>query len=110
MSLDHTGEMTEADGPGAPWMVRSEDQYGQAAMTTTTYEYLPAGDAPTKIVFTGTCPRCTHLFTFEWPLEIFRGDTEDSVVVLCVCASPHAGRPDGESAGCGAYWSSRVQS
>lgn len=53
----------------------------------------------------GPCPRCHHgLWTDVGP-EIAIGLTPEGIEFLlyCNCAEPHEGRPETETAGCGAY-------
>ncbi|SRR6266508_1056207 len=109
MTTDPSQPPNQPDGPDSPWADHSEERFGQLAMSTTTYEYVPPGDDRTKVIFAGRCPRCTHEFTFEWPLEVLRGATRESIEVLCQCASDHKGRPEGEKRGCGAYWASEIE-
>lgn len=94
-----------------PWMVDSRAEYGERAALTIPYQAVPP-NVPEDLVFDGPCPRCSHEFTYKWPLVVVRGATAlqssgTPVVVRCQCGSDHPGRPEKQS-GCGAFWKVRV--
>ncbi|MEV7418586.1 hypothetical protein [Streptomyces sp. NPDC089919] len=60
---------------------------------------------PDGAVLSGACPRCACPFDFTYVRRAYRHrpGAPVTVPVLCVCDTPHTGRPPGEE-GCGAYW------
>ncbi|MER7764038.1 hypothetical protein [Streptomyces sp. NPDC097619] len=88
-----------------PYLEVTDAAYAPAYVTG-----LRRDDTADGAVLTGTCPRCGCAFAFTYTRRVFRhprprsGRVDGATVpVLCVCGSPHEGRPEGEE-GCGAYW------
>ncbi|MEU7017612.1 hypothetical protein [Streptomyces sp. NPDC046385] len=71
---------------------------------------LQVTDTRDGAVLSGSCPRCACPFDFTYTRRVFRYPRPGgryapavTVPVLCVCETPHEGRPADEE-GCGAYW------
>jgi hypothetical protein len=104
---DAVGQGDSPHGDDLPWRDESRPEYGQLAATSIPYEPIPP-DEPEQLVFEGDCPRCTHRFTYRWPLVVVRSAAPvaprgEQVIVWCRCRSGHPGRPGGRD-GCGAFW------
>lgn len=105
-------------------------EWNALAADTANVELAPDERAPTTIIVTGACPRCTHPTAHVDPIVAVRGldngEDDDAgavlrqalrragagvtardVLVTCGCTTAHPGAPEG-TPGCGAVWSLHV--
>lgn len=84
-----------------PYEDATADVYAVKAAASFTVTHIAAGLRH----LTGPCPRCGALIEIPVVDTVYKTRAGDGPIeaVVCTCAEPHPGRPEGH-VGCGAYW------
>lgn len=92
-----------------PYQETTDPRYAAAAAAVFEIREQVTGG----LTLRGPCPRCHTEIEIPVVARVVRGlawgpgtpaeDEPDVEPVICTCAEPHGGRPEGR-VGCGAYW------
>ncbi len=90
-----------------PYLEMTDPGYAATAAAAFEIEEYENGTLSLR----GPCPRCLAQIEIPVVSRVVRGLTQPAVTpdsaevepVICTCAEPHGGRPEGR-VGCGAYW------
>jgi hypothetical protein len=97
------------EGPAVePYLEVTRPEYATIAAAAFEIEEYKSG----SVALRGPCPRCKAVIEIPVVSQVVRGLSRwtqapavaaDIEPVICTCAEPHEGRPEGR-VGCGAYW------
>lgn len=100
---------TPPGNPPEPYLETTDPGYAEAAAAAFEIQELGNG----SLTLRGPCPRCHAEIEIPVVDRVVRGipwgpvapavQQPDVEPVICTCAEPHGGRPEGR-VGCGAYW------